>query len=338
MAGVHLIIDEDDYLVNETAKSLYGDGTGLEVVDSATSTNAELQLRDIAEVDMSFSTPPFLDPRRVTWWKNVMFLPHQGGGAPSADVKEAMEKFAKKVAATPPSDSQMLIISGPKLLKTSVFVRNFGNSARLHMQAKSGARAQGEAAVGRVLAFAAELGLEFAPGAAELFVSRVGTDTRSLRSEIEKMRDWLGPKERRITPAAIGEVTSQGVGVEPNMWSVTDALGVRNLAKAIDAMRPFEGETSFAVSMTTVLEGFFRQLAELKDAAMRGRLEEATSGMTPWAARRNQQFLSRWRLDELRFARARFAALRERAVTSSDGVGDLVVTELVRACGRGGAR
>ena len=40
MAGVHLIIDEDDYLVNETAKSLYGDGTGLEVVDSATSTNA----------------------------------------------------------------------------------------------------------------------------------------------------------------------------------------------------------------------------------------------------------------------------------------------------------
>ena len=46
MSNLHLIIGEDDYLVSETAKKVVGDGTGLEVVDSMNSTNAELQLKD----------------------------------------------------------------------------------------------------------------------------------------------------------------------------------------------------------------------------------------------------------------------------------------------------
>ena len=86
MANIHVIVGEDDYLVSEAAKRVVGDGTGLEVVDSANSTNAELQLADIREADASFSTPPFLDPSKVTWWRNVKFLPQGGKGGPSEDV------------------------------------------------------------------------------------------------------------------------------------------------------------------------------------------------------------------------------------------------------------
>ena len=45
MAQVHVIIGEDEYLVSEAAKRIVGDGIGLETVDSATSSNADLQLR-----------------------------------------------------------------------------------------------------------------------------------------------------------------------------------------------------------------------------------------------------------------------------------------------------
>jgi hypothetical protein len=67
-------------------------------------------------------------------------------------------------------------------------------------------------------------------------------------SELAKMRDYLGPGGSVITAAAIEEVTSQGTGVEPEVWAVTDALGERNLEKALAAMKRFEGENGFEVS------------------------------------------------------------------------------------------
>ena len=82
MAQVHVIIGEDEYLVSEAAKRIVGDGIGLETVDSANSSNAEAQLKDIREAEASLMTPPFLDPKKTTWWRNVGFLPQ--GGSQSA--------------------------------------------------------------------------------------------------------------------------------------------------------------------------------------------------------------------------------------------------------------
>ena len=101
MKNLHVIIGEDDFLVSQTVKKILGDAQGLEVIDSNLSSNAELQLRDIAAADESFSTPPFLDPVKITWWKNVHFLPSSGGKSCSEDVKAALEKLAKKFAGCP---------------------------------------------------------------------------------------------------------------------------------------------------------------------------------------------------------------------------------------------
>lgn len=126
--NIHLIIGEDDYLVGETAKKIVGDGVGLEVVDSVNASNAELQLADLHKADESLSTPPFLDPKKVTWWKNVHFLP---GGKCSEDVKTALERFAEKLATIKLADNQHFILSGPHLLKTSVFAKRLGTSAEV---------------------------------------------------------------------------------------------------------------------------------------------------------------------------------------------------------------
>ena len=248
--GLHVIIGEDDYLVGETAKKVIGDGVGLEVIDSMNSSNADLQLKDIREADASFSTPPFLDPKKVTWWKNVHFLPGGGKKGASEEVKEALEKFAKKLSESPLQENQHFILSGPHLLKTSVFAKTLATAAEMVVFAAEKPWEAAKNAAVRVIDLAKEMGLSFAPGVAEKFVSVVGTDTRSLMSELGKMRDYLGNEKPTIDAAAVAEITSQGFGVEPVVWDVTDAIGMRDLNAALEAMRKFALENGFAVFMT----------------------------------------------------------------------------------------
>ena len=325
--GIHVIIGTDDFLVGATAKKLIGDGVGLEVVDSANASNAELQLADIRETDASFSTPPFLDPVKVTWWKNVHFLPGGGGKREVAeDVKAALEKFAAKIAAAKPPDNQTLIISGPHLLKTSVFAKTLSGVAEMAVFSAGKPWEEAKGAVVRAIDFAADRGLKFESGAAEAFVARVGTDTRSILSELGKLQDYLGKDARVISAAAIDEVTSPGAGVEPEVWAITDALGARDLAGCLAATRRFEGESGFAVLVTTVVEKFFRQMLDVA----RGK----TDGLNPYAVRKMGVFLRKWTERELRVARWRFLTLREKSVSSAGSTDDLVFTELVRVCRR----
>ena len=345
--NLHVIIGEDDYLVAEAAKRIIGDGVGLEVVDSNTATNEELQLKDLRAVEESIMTPPFFDPKKTTWWKNVHFLPGGGRGKGEGDsssrvseaVKEALLAFAKRLAGAPPPDNQHVILSGPKLLTTSVFAKTLAPCAEMIIFEKpKRAGDVAEEALARVLERAETMGLKFAPGAAERFVARVGGDTRSIVNELGKLRDYLGGEKRAIAGADIDELTSPGVGVEPVMWAVTDAISARDAARALQAVAPFEGENGYAVMMTTLVEKHLRQLVELKAAAEVGQFDAAAANMPPWAARKMQGALRNWTLNELRVSRMRFLALRERCVVSSGGNLDAAVTiELVRALSRGTA-
>ena len=324
--NLHIIIGEDDYLVGETAKKVIGDGVGLEVIDSMTATNAELQMKDLRAAEASFDTPPFLDPKKVTWWKNVHFLPGGGKKDSSEEVKEALEKFARKLAAASLPENQHFILSGPKLLKTSIFAKTLQAAAEMVVFAAEKPWEAAKNAVVRVIDLAAEMGFKFEPGVAEKFVSIVGTDSRSLMSELGKMRDYLGNEKSTIAATDVAEITSQGYGVEPVVWDVTDAIGRRDLNAALTAMRKFELENGFAVMMTMVIEKFFRQLIDIKN----GR----TEGLNPYALRKNEGFLRNWSLAELRAARARFLMLREKVVSGTTSGDTLVVTTLVRVMRR----
>ena len=336
--NLKVVIGTDDYLVETTVRKALGDGVGLEVIDSRNSTNADLQLADIRAADSSFSTPPFLDPRKITWWKNVHFLPSGGKKAAAEDVKEALERFADKLVSLPLPENQLFILSGPALLKTSVFAKKLAKSAELIVFTASKPWEASQQAVARVVDLAAELGLSFEAGVAEVFVARVGTDTRSLVSELEKLRSYLGEGITTITREAVADISSPGVGIEPEVWDITDALGARNLDEALAAVARFEGEAGFSVLVTTVVEKFFRQLYDLKKAEADGTLEQTTQGLNPYVLRKQRGFLQKWALSELRAARARFLALRERAVSSSSSVDPLVTTTLVRVVMRRGGR
>lgn len=317
--NIHVIIGEDDFLVGEAAKKIVGDGVGLEVVDSANASNAEAQLADLARARESFETPPFLEPRKVTWWKNVGFLP---GGKISEEVKLALEKFSGLLADARLPDNQHFILSGPRLLKTSLFAKKLSGAAEMLVFATGKSWESARDAANRAVEFAAEEGLAFAPGVEQKFAAVVGTDARSLKSEICKLRDYLGPGLKVITAEDVSAVTSPGAKVEAEVWDVTDAIGNRNVAAALEAMRKFELENGFAVFMSGIIEKFFRQLVDFK--------EGKTEGLSPFALKKNTAFAAKWKLSELKSARARFLDLREKVVSGTTAGDVLVVTTLLR--------
>lgn len=320
--SVHVVIGEDDCLVSEAVRKILGGSASVEVIDSVSSSNAEQQLSDIRKADESFSTPPFLEPEKTTWWKNVHFLP---GGRSSEEVKKSLEKFAGKIASSASSmpEGQKFVLSGPHLLKTSLFAKKLSTVAEMAVFAAAKGWDLRREAAARACEYASEAGLGFAPSVEEKFISVVGVDTRSIRSEIAKMREYLGPGAKTITARDVDEVTSIGAKNEPEIWSVTDAIGRRDAAAALAALKKFELENGFAVFMSGVIEKFFRQLVD-----MHGR---GVPGMSPYAAKKNEAFLRNWTLQELRVARARFIALREKVVSGTVAGDVLVVTELLRA-------
>lgn len=317
--NIHVIVGEDDYLVERAAKKAVGDGGGLEVIDSSGSSNAELQLSDIRRVEESVMTPPFLEPRKTTWWKNVGFLP---GGKASEEVKAALGRFAQMLSASPLPVNQSLVLSCPRLLQTSAFAKELKVCAEFVVFASGKPWEAARNAVSLVEEFARDLGLSFAPGAAESLVSVVGTDARSLNGEVRKLRDYLGEEASIVSVGDVKAVSSPGVGVAPMPWDVTDAVGRRDLSGALAAIRRFELESGFAVFMSGVLERFFRQMIDV--AAGR------TDGMSPFAVRKFDGFLRNWSAGELTEAQDRFVRLREQAVTGLSSADLLVVPAVVR--------
>ena len=218
MENFTVITGSDDFLVSEAARRAVKEGGGgLEVVDSLQSANAEAQLADIRAVLASVSTPPFLEPRKTTWWKNANFLaPGKGGDAEggtravSADVKDALERLAQTLAASPLPENQTLVISSNGLRDDSRFKKILAGKAKFVKFAAPSPFAAEREAGERATAAAKALGLSFAPGALRRFVATVGVDTRSIHSETAKLRDWLGGERNTIAPSDVEEVCSPG--------------------------------------------------------------------------------------------------------------------------------
>ncbi len=360
--NIHLIVGEDDYLVESAVRKILEAAVPADLRETAVETingeagNMEEQLTSLANCLASVQTPPFLDPIKLTWWRNVTFLP--GGarnGSPSEDVKKGLEKFARDLAEHPLPSNQVLIVSAPKLLKTSIFAKTFHSFAQV-VEFASGGKAKDRvaSALMRLPDLAEAEHLTFDPGADQAFISKVGSETRILVSELAKLRTYLGSERDNITIADVAEVVSAG-GDEPEFWDVTDAIAQRNSAKLLKTLARFDGEKSWGILLSTVTEKFFRELVVYRDALDNGwltpyggwakslapdiieDLDAAGIGpgvsRGPWAVKNGTRNAKAFTLNEIRAARFRMLKVRERLV-SSTADDSLVTQELLRIIAR----
>ncbi len=361
-ANIYLIVGEDDYLAEAAARKILEAAvepslraTAVETINGNAG-NMEEQLASLKACIASVQTPPFLDPVKLTWWRGVTFLPGAGrGGTISADVKAALEKFAADLAAHPLPSNQVLIISATKLLKTSIFAKTFAKIAQVVEFASSEkSRDRLASAQMRLPDLAAAEKLKFAPGAAEAFLAKVGTNTRIIVSELAKLRTYLGPDRDTATAEDIAVISSMG-DEEGEIWDLTDALAQRNPTKLISVLARFTGENGAGIPLANMAEKFFRELYLYRDALDHGwltpyggwakdlpadvaaDLDAAQVGpnaqRSPWAVKNGAKRAKNFTLAELRAARYRILLAREKLV-SSNASDDLIGQELLRIIAR----
>ncbi len=361
-AQIHLFVGEDDWSLDNAARKAIDRAladvapenrvSAVEIIDGD-QPNAGLQLDSIRACEDSVTTPPFLDPVKVTWWKNVSFFPG-GGGKTAEDVKKALEGFLERLSQAPLPENQFFLVTAPALLKTSICAKLFKSMAEVvEFATEKRAADKLAAALARLPELAAAEGLAFAPDAAQAFIARAGADTRTIVTELAKMRAYLGPDAKQATADDVKQITSMGPG-ETEPWDVTNAVGDRNLAMARESLQKFAVKPGWGVFMATILEKLFRELVVYRDALDRGwltsygwkkglpaeavrALDDAGVGpgvsKTNWACTRGARQAAKWTLRELRVARARMCAAREKVVSGSeDGI---VETELLRIMMKG---
>jgi len=359
--NIHLIVGEDDFLVDAAAKRIVSAavpeecrGSAVEIVAGAAD-NRDDQMSSLRSCEASVQTPPFLDPVKLTWWRGITFLPGGGrGGKITDDVKEALEKFAKSLAEAPLPDNQHLLMTAPKLLSTSIFAKTLKSIAEVVVypsETRSGKRQA--AALALLPDLAEDEGISFAPGADQAFIARAGTDTRTIVSELAKLHSYLGEETKVATIAHVAEITSPGGG-DPELWDVTDALGARDAARLDSVLSRFADAGKMGVLLSTVVEKFFRELVVYRDALDKGWLTASgwassmpdsarknldDAGVGPgtaknaWVLQKTAAHARNYTLLELRTARWRLLRAREKLV-SSDATFDAVKTELMRIIAR----
>ena len=362
--NIHIFVGEDDYLANAAAAKIVEAAvepslraTAVETIDGVAD-NAETQLESIKECVASIQTPPFLDPVKLTWWRGVTFLPGGGRGEGKGlaePVKKALDRFAEDLAANPLPPNQTLVITATRLLKTSIFAKTLMKCGAQLVEFAGGGKSKDrfETALMRLPDLAEAEGLKFDPGADAAFLSKVGTDTRRIVSELAKMRTYLGDERSNVTAADVAEISSPG-GDEPELWEVTDAIAQRNPAKLLATIARFDnGKSGFDIMLATVAEKFFRELYIYREALDKGWLtpyggwarnippdvvqDLDAAGVGPnvsrgdWAVKKGARNAKAFDLGELRLARFRILQAREKLVSSGGSTQSLIVQELLRS-------
>ncbi len=98
-------------------------------------------------------------------------------------------------------------------------------------------------------------------GALDLFLEKVGLDTRLLVMEANKLVLYIGDRSE-ITPEDVKAITSSSA--EAITWDFTDALGERRLDEALKILRQliFQGESE--VGIMHAIENLFQNLTQFR--------------------------------------------------------------------------
>lgn len=329
LGNIHIIVGEDDFLTGrealKTIDAALGPGCDrsscLEKIDCASCQNAESQLAALREFETSIMTPPFFEPVKVSWLRDAGFLPSGGKQRLSQEVKSALEKFAQNLASDSLPENQTVVITAPKLMKTSVFAKTLLPVAQIK-ETGGGSRPKEKQAAAQALAetFAKELGLKFdSMRTADAFIGRTGFDSRTILSELGKMRDYLGQDSHTIKMEDVSAITSS-TAQEPEFWLFTDAFAMRNIPKICEILAAYRDTPGAEMMLTTATERFTRLLLAVKTLPADAP-QIAAMGLNDWRYRSLMQQASRFTENELLEAHRKLMEIRTAIVSSgADGM------------------
>lgn len=335
---IHLFVGTDDYLKTEGAKRVIdglvppGDRDfGLEVIDGACD-RADEALEALARTEEAVRTPSFLGGNKVAWLREANFLPGaKGRVAEAQSVKDACAGFVERLQKEPLPEGHHLIVTTAVCPKTTKF-HKLAEKAGTVVECGAALRYWdvAKAAQERLAAVLPASGLRMAPAVREAFAKRVGADTRTIVSELAKLRDYLGKDGAEVALHDVEAVTSNSVGTEP--FAISEALLARSPIQAVRAVEQLRADKNAAFAAAAMILNTLNDLCAIRDALDRGwlagnRWEMPAANLPARLARLNGRALGkqveaakRYTLNELRAGRHYAVEMRFKLVdaTSQD--------------------
>lgn len=349
---IRAFVGHDEFLRTEGAREVIAKEVppesrdfGLETVNGACS-KADDVLAAVDALREGLFTDGLFGGNKVIWLRDANFLPGSTGrAAESQAAKEAVAAFCEMLQRVPLPDGHTLVITAESLPRNTRFAKWLAAAGQIVDCGKEVRSYQmAEAALERLEALLPRVGLSMPPPVKTLFAGRVGNDSRTILSELEKLRTYIG-EERPVTEADVLAVTGFYASAEP--FDLVDALMNRDSAAVSRLVARLRTDRDAAFPAAACALNTFNDLCALRDALQRGLLSgtswnvpaetlpERLARMSGRALRRAVQAASRYTLNELRAARHYVAGMRFRMVdASAQDAWDIIESALLRAVAR----
>lgn len=359
--NVYLYFGEDDYLVSEAARSLIRKvlpGTehelALETVDGRVETT-DMAVSAVNSCIEALQTPSFFGGTKMVWLRDVVFL--TGGAsaraAESETTKEAVARLSDVIKKQQFPAEHTLLITAPKLLKTSVFHKACQASGVVESFESGGKPWEKERiAKERIAGLLIKIKLTMSAQVQSIFLNKVGFDTRAIVSELDKLKSYLGDRQA-ATAADIEEINSFSYD-ETEIWDVTDSVGDRDAGKLLKTLENLSGQKNIAIPIATMTVNRLQELLLIREAIDKGwltsngqwapvdsRFEIAlhASGLkgNDWRLKKLFPQAKKFTVSELHWARFYAMEMRQELVSSGNTDENFILqTRLLQIIGKTG--
>ncbi|NUN93786.1 MAG: DNA polymerase III subunit delta [Verrucomicrobiae bacterium] len=295
--ALFLIHGDDDYLVAEEARRIIASAMpkganefALETISGAAAHQAEA-IESFRKLFEALRSQTFFASERVVWWQNTNLM-SAGATATGAEASEMLAALAEMLdRGLGPGIT--LVITATEVDERRALFKKIAARGKIVAFKKDPYKAKENAAQAAEFArrAAKEVGAELDEEAAVLLAEMTDGDSRTLRSEIEKLAAYAG-EEQRIGREAVRAVGSHRPGGV--VWDLADAVGERNLQKALAALDDllFAGESPVGLfyNLVTRIRQFLllRSLADAKRLSLGGSYPSFKAGLDrlpAWAGR-----------------------------------------------------
>jgi DNA polymerase-3 subunit delta len=277
----YLYVGDDDFPMEAAARDLVGrlvppaqQAFGLEVVEGRAD-SVDDALTAIKRCREALVTPGFMmSGGKVIWWRSVTFTDDAVLTA-NESVKAAMKDLASVLEEGHAGDS-VLVITARGMDKRSAFYKLAASrfEVREFMLPEKAYQLEqhGRGVIARVLK---EKGIMADPATVELLLERVGSDSRQIAMELEKLALYLGER-RQATAQDVQAVVSRSL--TSVTWDLQDALGERRLADALEILRDLLANREAPIRIMMAVMTRMRDLLSYRECLDQGWLRIRGAG------------------------------------------------------------
>jgi DNA polymerase-3 subunit delta len=293
----YLFVGDDEYPLVQAARQLVNtlvpaadQAFGLEVIEGRAD-SIDDAVAVTKRCHEALVTPGFLMAGdKVIWWRGVSFLDSSSdkddtSPASAADDNDRVKTAVKALTAAlqaGQAGTTVLVVTAPKVDKRSAFYKLFSTQFEVR-EFFLPDKAYMVERVGRdkIVQKFRELGVSVDPDALELFLTRVGADSRQIFMEAEKLSLFLGER-RRATVEDVRMVVS--TTLTSVMWDLLDAVGERKLPEALGILRDLLACKESPIGIVSSLSSRMRDLLLYRDALDKGwvRIKGGGRDMAEW--------------------------------------------------------